>query len=123
MKELFLVKILTTIMFLISGIYKIIDPTLSMKKLANCKLVNLQNSKFLLAIIILAGLWEIIASTFIYIGSKKQQVNGCYALAVFTVLATLLCHFPPVGFTYYPFISNVTTLGGLLCLAKLIKTS
>lgn len=116
-------KILTTIMFLISGIYKLIDPSLSMKKLAKCPFVTLKNNRLLFIIIILAGLWEIVASLGIYLGNKKQQLTGVYSLALFTILATLLCHFPPVGFTYYPFISNVTTLGGLLCLAELIKAS
>ena len=110
-------------MFLISGIYKLIDPSLSMKKLAKCPFVTLKNSRLLFIIIILAGLWEIIASLAVYFGNKKQQLTGVYSLALFTILATLLCHFPPLGFTYYPFISNVTTLGGLLCLAELIKAS
>lgn len=43
---------------------------------------------------------------------------AAYALVAFTVLATLLYHFPPTGATYYPFISNVTAVGGLLLLAK-----
>lgn len=123
MKEMIYLKALTTIMFLISGIYKLIDPSISMKKLAKCPFVTIQNSKLLMLIIILAGIWELAASIFVYIGNKKQQVYSVYSLALFTVLATLLCHFPPTGFTYYPFISNVTTLGGLLCLAKLIKAS
>ena len=114
-------KLLTTIMFLISGVYKIVDPSISMKKLSKCKIVNVK-SNILFYVIILAGIWEIVASILIYAGRKQQQIFGCYALATFTVLATLLCHFPPVGFTYYPFISNVTTFGGLLCLAQLIKT-
>lgn len=116
-------KLLTTIMFLISGIYKLIDPSLSMKKLARCPFITIKNNRLLLIIIILAGLWEIAATVSLYFGNKTQQLNGVYSLAVFTVLATLLCHFPPMGITYYPFISNVTTLGGLLCLAELVKAS
>ena len=118
-----ILKILTTIMFFISGIYKLFDPSLSMKKLAKCPFVMIKNQRLLMIIIILAGLWEFVASIGIFIGNKKQQVYSVYLLALFTVLATLLCHFPPVGFTYYPFISNVTTFGGLLCLAELIKAS
>lgn len=118
-----ILKFLSTIMFLISGIYKLIDPSLSMKKLAKCPFVNVNSDRLLMIIIILAGLWELVSCIAIYMGNKKQQLKGTYSLALFTVLATLLCHFPPVGFTYYPFISNVTTLGGLLCLAELIKAS
>tara|TARA_B110000977_G_C11087840_1_gene495465 strand:- start:1969 stop:2313 length:345 start_codon:yes stop_codon:yes gene_type:complete len=107
-------------MFLLSGIYKLIDPSLSMRKLAECPFVGIKNNKLLIIIIIIAGLWEIIASLAVYFGNKRQNVLGIYSLVVFTILATLLCHFPPMGFKYYAFISNITTLGGLLCLAKLI---
>ena len=120
MKMLYL-KLLTTIMFLISGIYKLIDPSISMKKLMKCPFVTIKNNRLLMIVILLAGIWEIIASLGVYIGNKQQSTMSVYSLAVFTVLATVLCHFPPVGYTYYPFISNVTTLGGLLCLAELIK--
>ena len=34
-------------------------------------------------------------------------------LIIFTILATLLFHFPPTGSDYYAFMSNVTTIGGL----------
>lgn len=36
------------------------------------------------------------------------------SLAIFTVAATLIYHFPPFGHQYYPFMSNLTTVGGLL---------
>tara|TARA_A100001015_G_C15043818_1_gene741863 strand:+ start:6515 stop:6877 length:363 start_codon:yes stop_codon:yes gene_type:complete len=39
---------------------------------------------------------------------------ACYILLIFTILATLIYHFPPTGTTYYPFISNVTTCGAIL---------
>lgn len=39
---------------------------------------------------------------------------ACYILLGFTILATLIYHFPPIGTTYYPFISNVTTCGAIL---------
>jgi hypothetical protein len=37
-------------------------------------------------------------------------------LIVFTLLATLLYHFLPFGSNYYSFMSNLSTLGGLLLL-------
>ena len=49
---------------------------------------------------------------------KKHAKMACFALAVFTVAATLVYHYPPTGRTYYPFISNVTTFGALLLLAE-----
>jgi hypothetical protein len=45
----------------------------------------------------------------------------CLILVGFTILATLVVHFPPFGKTYYAFIGNVTTCGGLLLLSHIIK--
>ena len=45
---------------------------------------------------------------------KAMYLIGCVSLIIFTVLATLIYHFPPTGFRYYPFMSNLTTIGGLM---------
>lgn len=45
------------------------------------------------------------------------SVSSAGALCIFTVLANLLYHFPPVGSHYYSFMSNITTTGALLLLA------
>ena len=50
---------------------------------------------------------------------KEYGILSLLLLAIFTILATYLYHFPPVGFTFYPFISNVSAIGGLLSLAVL----
>ena len=121
--EIKYLELLTTVMFLISGVYKLIDPSLSMKKLAKCQSFFAKHENILKITIILAGLWEIIACLRIYYGSKKDKIQSLYSLVLFTILATLLCHFPPFGYTYYPFISNVTTAGGLLSLIELIKNN
>ena len=42
---------------------------------------------------------------------------SCVSLAAFTVLATLIYHFPPSGAEYYAFIKNVTATGSLLLLS------
>ena len=39
------------------------------------------------------------------------------SLAAFTVLATLIYHFPPSGSEYYAFIKNLTATGSLLLLS------
>lgn len=49
--------------------------------------------------------------------NKELGVLSLILLALFTVWATYLYHFPPFGFTFYPFISNVSAVGGLLVLA------
>lgn len=52
---------------------------------------------------------------------KKWGSYSALYLAAFTALATLVYHWPPTGKTYYPFISNVTAIGGLLLLAKVLS--
>jgi uncharacterized membrane protein YphA (DoxX/SURF4 family) len=41
-----------------------------------------------------------------------------YSLALFTILATYLYHFPPLKNQYYPFMSNLTAIGGLILLGE-----
>ena len=53
---------------------------------------------------------------------KRYGVYSCYALVTFTVLATLLYHFPPTNTQWYPFTSNITTVGGLFALSMLLRT-
>ena len=52
--------------------------------------------------------------------NKDVYLIGCASLIVFTVLATLIYHFPPVGFRYYPFMSNLTTVGGLMLASTIL---
>jgi hypothetical protein len=49
--------------------------------------------------------------------NKEYAVLSLVTLAMFTVLATYIYHFPPIGMTFYPFISNVSAVGGLLAFA------
>ena len=42
----------------------------------------------------------------------------CIALAIFTVFATLLYHWPPVGADYYHVLKNMTAVGALLLLSQ-----
>ena len=131
--NLLIIKLLTTIMFFISGIYKLVDPSIAFRKLSKCpckniltpfiNLINFQEDDFIKIIVFLAGLWEIIGTLLIFKENKQHNIVGIYSLVVFTIIATLLCHYPPKGKDYYPFISNVTTVGGLLCLAELIKNN
>ena len=45
----------------------------------------------------------------------------CFAMAIFTVFATLLYHWPPVGADYYHTLKNTTAVGALLLLSELFK--
>ena len=84
--NMFLLKVLTTIMFLISGIYKIFDPSLSMKKLAKCPFVTINDNRILMLIIFLAGVWEIVASIGVFYGSKQNKVLSVYVCVALSPL-------------------------------------
>jgi len=74
-------------------------------------------------IIVAAALWQILASVSIVYSSmhmykyKHVGMLSAISLIVFTILATLIFHFPPTGMHYYAFISNVTTCGSLALIA------
>jgi hypothetical protein len=114
-------------MFLLSGLYKIRDfqPTIN-------GFINKTNLSQNLSTIAISGaaILQIAASAIILYESfegkgtyRMEAMYSAYALAVFTVLATIVYYFPPYGRNYYPFISNVTTFGALLLLARAFHTS
>lgn len=114
---------LITLMFFLSGIDKIVNfyPTVN-------GFVGKTGVPETLAVIMIAmaALLQICAPvSIIYSTVTGKYVTvakaACFALALFTVAATLVYHFPPYGRTYYPFISNVTTLGALLLVAKTLE--
>lgn len=114
--------ILITLMYFLSGFSKILNFSTVAQSFA-----VLTGSPLLMAklIIFLVIVLEIVAPALITshvalkgITSKSTAKRAVQALAVFTVAATLLYHFPPVKGQYYPFMSNVTALGGLVLLSK-----
>ena len=67
---------------------------------------------------------EILAPIIILYSLQTNMYNYlayCFSvgLAVFTVLATLIYHFPPVGGEYYAFMKNLTATGSLMLLSTL----
>jgi uncharacterized membrane protein YphA (DoxX/SURF4 family) len=73
-------------------------------------------------IIIGVILLEIIAPFIISLSALTNSIKKIYtqiailSLIVFTILATLIYHFPPYGGNYYSFMSNLSTIGGLMLL-------
>ena len=119
---LLLYSFLITIMFFLSGMIKINTFHATLKSLM--KRTKLNENMALIAIIFAIAI-EIICPLIIMYDSyteneenKKYSRFSCYILAIFTVIATLIYHYPPRGSQYYPFISNVTAVGALLLLAK-----
>ena len=119
-------ELLILIMFLLSGLSKLLDsakevPRFQMKLLNNHGIAI--DDKLAIAVILLAGFWELSSVMAIAYAEYSREPRwgkwGSMSLFVFTILATIIFYFPPdVPMKYYPFISNVNTLGGLLLLAN-----
>ena len=58
-----------------------------------------------------------------FISNVLSNIDLAYfssvGLAGFTVLATLIYHFPPTGGEYYAFMKNLTATGSLMLLSTL----
>ena len=125
-REVFII-VLLVIMFLISGInkmYNFSDTVMGLKQKINYDMSN----EIYNLIIVIVILIEIIAPVIIiYYGvTKTYKMTAYYSvitLVIFTILATVLYHFP--DFSNYKrslgFWANISLLGGLLLLAKVIK--
>jgi len=121
---------LITLMFILSGFSKLSNiigmATGLANKLPSLVSLGIPSEIFQLAILVAALLQVVGPGIMLYEAQYKQTGQRSYskyaalALAGFSVLATLVYHFPPVGSTYYPFISNVTTVGGLLLTAYIM---
>jgi len=119
-------------MFFASGFHKLMSITETavgfQKRMVNfgIEFINIDAYKL---IIIFAAIWEIVAPiVLVYSGTnmtknKKEGIISSLSLVVYTILATLIYHFPPIGAQYYPFISNVTTIGALLLVAYTFYSS
>ena len=109
-----------TLLFFVSGFHKIKDFMKVVKGFMNKTALPLSLAKIIISGVIVL---EIVAPFIIALYSYNSHPNlyiyaklGLLGLIVFTILATLLYHFPPVGSNYYSFMSNISTLGGLLLL-------
>ena len=111
---------LLTIFFFISGIKKLIGFT------------NVCNGfykkysflgKFISKIVIfLVVVLEILAPILIMIASygylSFYGYYSCKLLAIFTILANFMYHYPPTESNYYPFMRNIAIIGGLIALGE-----
>lgn len=121
MQPLFIPAVLITLMFFLSGFEKIYRFPISTAKFS--KKVGLPlalGQLIIIAVIILELTAPMIIAAYTYYQSAslvpyfKLSVG---ALMAFTVLATALYHNPLKGReSYYAFMSNVSTLGGLWAL-------
>jgi uncharacterized membrane protein YphA (DoxX/SURF4 family) len=123
-----LIATLLVVMFLLSGVNKFSGFNSVVESLKQKLQFDMSNELYNLAIVIVI-LIEIIAPLVIvyytFTGNYKEQAYySVVALIVFTILATFIYHFP--DFSNYkksiPFWANISLLGGLLLLAKMVKT-
>ncbi len=112
------------LMYFLAGINKARNFAGTVSGLKNMFFVKkLPNLFYQLAIFIVIVL-EILAPIIILYSLQTNMYNdlayySSVGLAVFTVLATLIYHFPPVGGEYYAFMKNLTATGSLMLLSTL----
>jgi len=118
--------ILCTLLYFISGFDKIINFKTNSTSIQTK--INLDSNIVSDILLIIAIIIEILAPILIIVsmfsGRKSLGMYSAISLAVFTVVATLLYHFPPTQKKHYhPFISNMTSTGCMLLIAYVFYTS
>ncbi len=117
-KYVFLAVTLVTLLFLLSGIHKSQNITSTSKYLQNKLKLNVDFNLYKLAIIFVIVIQILCPLIILYhINTKKYKTYAKLSvdlLILFTIVATLIFHYPPVGKDYYSFMSNLSTIGGLM---------
>lgn len=126
--EIIAINIMLT-MFVLSGIEKIVsfDANVNQLKAAVEKWGISYHSKLIKGLIVLSLLIEILAPMIVNYGITTKKYSyilyATYSLIALVLISTIIFYIPPFGENYYPFISNVTTIGGLLLIIAEIKYS
>ena len=124
-KYLFIAVTLVTLLFLLSGIKKTKNITGAAKYLQSKVKVNVDFSLYKLAIvgvIIVQILCPLIILYHIHSKKYKQCAKiSVNLLILFTIIATLLFHYPPVDKDFNSFMSNLSTIGGLMLVGHYIN--
>ena len=124
MDPLFIPSALITLVFLLSGIEKIIFFARSTTKFSKKMSVPLSLAKLIISTVILLEISAPLVIT-TYLLTKKASLVPFFkpaslALIFFTIMATLMYHNPfKGGESYYAFMSNISTTGGLLAIYML----
>ena len=105
------------LMFIVSGLSKVITLGNSEAKRLSKKLINV-NKEFSQLIVFGAGIWELLGSAIILYGIWNFNTHylqiGSIMLVLFTIMATLIFYVFP--FKHLPFLSNLTTICALFLL-------
>ena len=122
MNLLFIASLFITLLFFLSGFNKIKDFNQVTKGFVNKTKIPLFLAKIvILGVILLEIIAPLIITLYSYNLNKSLYLYSklsLIALIIFTILATLIYHFPPIGSNYYSFMSNLSTIGGLILLYR-----
>ncbi len=121
-----IIAFLITIMFFLSGIDKIKKFSGVTKSIQKKFIISTLPIWFYQLSLIFVILLEIFAPLIIVYSSVTYSLESlalysCYALVVFTILATIMYHPPNKKKEYHYFMKNLSIVGGLLALAELYK--
>ena len=118
MKNL-LAAILLLFIFIVAGVGKITnftDTATGMKNMTNLKFLPNIFFKFaiFMAVLIEIGASLIVIGNIFNLTSNKLAKYSIISLIIFTILATLIYHFPTNPGQKNPFMKNVAIIGGLI---------
>ena len=127
MEIIFISSVFITLLFFLSGFNKIKEFISVSKGLSSKTRFPLALSKIVIVCVILLEIvGPFIISVYAYTHNpflRGYAILSVLGLLIFTVLATILYHFPPQGPNYYSFMSNLSTIGGLILLLLFIQNS
>jgi hypothetical protein len=122
MEIVFISSIFITLLFFLSGFNKIRTFISTAKGFSNRTNFPLALAKIVIVgAILLEILAPFIISVYAYTHNsvlKDYAILSVVGLIIFTVLATIIYHFPPQGQNLYSCMSNLSTIGGLMLLYK-----
>mgnify|MGYP001184249894 FL=1 len=120
--ELLIYSSMILLMYFIAGVNKFLHFNATVNGFKKMFFMKKLPSLFYQLAIALVVVLEIVAPVIILYSIQTGTMSkmACFSsigLAIFTVLATLIYHFPPKGSNYYAFMKNLTATGGLLLLS------
>lgn len=122
MEIVFISSIFITLLFFLSGFNKIREFISTAKGFSSKTNFPLTLAKIVIVgAILLEILAPFIISVYAYTHNpflKGYAILSVVGLIIFTVLATIIYHFPPQGQNLYSCMSNLSTIGGLMLLYK-----